>query len=126
MQVLAILRHEEGAVLDPGPLVTLYSELGPRGATRVLDHAMEELAGRLGELMRHADAGHDVALMRGARLLVRMAEQVGMNGFARVAADVIAATRAGDRTALAAILTRLSRIADSSIHAVRHLRKPES
>lgn len=120
--VLAILRHEEGVRLNPDPLVALYSELGERGAERVLFRAIDDLGARLADMLRHADEGQDQPLIRAARLLGKVAEQVGMATLARVAADVARTTEAGDPTAQAATLARLLRIGERSQMAVWDLR----
>ena len=122
MTVLAVLRHEEGVRLDPDPLVALYSELGESGAERVICRAMEELASRLSEMMRHADEGQTEPLIRSARLLGKVADQIGMATLARVATDVVRTTEAGDLTSQAATLARLVRIGDRSLTAVWDLR----
>jgi hypothetical protein len=117
-----VLRHDEGVRLDPDRLVALYSDLGEAGAEQVVCRAMEELAGRLTEIQRFADDGDLLAMTRSARLLVKVAEQIGMLTFARVAGDVLRATAAGDRPAQAATLARLVRIGDRSLNAVWDLR----
>ncbi|WP_413872704.1 hypothetical protein [Albidovulum sp.] len=122
MATLAVLRHDEGVRLDPDRLVALYSDLGEAGAEQVVCRAMEELAGRLTEIQRFADDGDVAAMARSARLLAKVAEQIGMLTFARVAGDVLRATAAGDRTAQAATLARLVRIGDRSLNAVWDLR----
>lgn len=122
MPVLAILRHEEGVRLDPDPLAALYAELGERGAEQVLYRALDEIAARLSDMYRQADEGQDHALIRSARLLAEAAARIGMATMARVAADLIRAATMTDRTAQAAILTRLARIADRSRIAVWDLR----
>lgn len=122
MSVLAVLRHEEGVRLDPDPLVALYSELGENGAERVICRAMEELAARLSEMMRHADEGQIEPLIRSARLLGKVADQIGMATLARVATDVVRTAEAGDLTSQAATLARLVRIGDRSLTAVWDLR----
>ena len=122
MAILAVLRHDEGVRLDPDRLVALYSDLGEAGAEQVVCRAMEELAGRLTEIQRFADDGDIAAMTRSARLLVKVAEQIGMLTFARVAGDVLRATAAGDRPAQAATLARLVRIGDRSLNAVWDLR----
>ncbi|WP_413868274.1 hypothetical protein [Albidovulum sp.] len=122
MAILAVLRHDEGVRLDPDRLVALYSDLGEAGAEQVVCRAMEELAGRLTEIQRFADDGDIAAMTRSARLLVKVAEQIGMLTFARVAGDVLRATAAGDRAAQSATLARLVRIGDRSLNAVWDLR----
>ncbi len=122
MQVLAVLRHEERVRLDPDPLVALYAALGQGGAEKVVCKAVDELAGRLSELLRFADEGQGTALVRSARLLIKVADQVGMATLARVAADLITATERGDFQSQAAILARIVRIGDRSLCAVWDLR----
>ena len=118
VSLLAVLRHEEGVRLNPDPLVALYSELGESGAERVICRAMEELAARLSDMMRHADEGGSDALVRSARLLGKVADQIGMATLAQVAMDVVRTTEAGDLTSQAATLARLVRIGDRSLTAV--------
>lgn len=122
MATLAVLRYDEGVRFDPDRLVALYSDLGEAGAEQVVCRAMEELAARLTEIRRFADEGNPAAMRRSARLLIRVAEQVGMLTFARVAGDVLRATDAGDPAAQAATLARLLRIGDRSLNAVWDLR----
>lgn len=122
MPVLAILRHEEGVRLNPVPLVALYSELGQSGAERVIARAMEELATRLSEMLKHADEGRSDLLIRAARLLSKVADQVGMATLARVAGDVVATAETDDFTAQAATLARLARIGERSLTAIWDLR----
>lgn len=122
MAKLAVLHHDEGVRLDPDCLVALYSNLGEAGAEQVVCKAMEELAARLTEMQRFADEGRTPALVRSARLLIKVAAQIGMLSFARVAGDVVAAANAGDPAGQAATLARLVRIGDRSLNAVWDLR----
>lgn len=122
MATLAVLRHDESIRLDPDRLVALYSDLGETGAERVICRAMEELAARLTEIQRFVDERNAAAMQRSARLLIGVAEQVGMPTFARVAGDVLRTSDAGDVAAQAATLARLVRIGDRSLNAVWSLR----
>ena len=122
MAKLAVLHHEEGVRLNPDRLVALYEELGENGAERVVARAMRELNARLVELQGRAESDDSAALIRSARLLAKVADQIGMSTFARVAADVVAATEANDAVAQAATLARLHRIGDRSLNAVWDLR----
>lgn len=122
VSVLAILRHEEGVRLDPDPLVALYSALGESGAERVIGRAMEELAARLSEMLKHEDEGRSDLLVRSARLLAKVADQIGMATLAAVANDVVTTACAGDQTGQAATLARLVRIGERSLTAVWDLR----
>ncbi|GAB4385533.1 MAG: hypothetical protein Kow0045_11450 [Albidovulum sp.] len=104
--------------IDSARMVSLYAELGERGAGQLIERAMEEMSARLTEIQRHADEGDAEALIKSARLLSKMAEQVGMQSFATVAGDVMKAMRAKDGPGLAATLARLQRIGDRSLSAV--------
>ncbi|MCB2127952.1 MAG: hypothetical protein KDE03_02455 [Rhodobacteraceae bacterium] len=119
---LAILQHDEGVRLDPDRLAALYAELGETGAEAVIAKAMEELSSRLGEVQRLSDHGKPAELARSARLLCKVADQIGMTSFARVADDVRATADAGDHAGQAATLARLVRIGDRSLNAVWDLR----
>ncbi|MGB7260848.1 MAG: hypothetical protein WBC68_02155, partial [Albidovulum sp.] len=112
MARLAVLRHDEGVHLNPDCLVALYSEMGEAGAEQVVRRAMDELAARLTEVQRFADEGNHAALYRSVRLLIKVAEQIGMATFAQVAGDVMRTSEAQDATAQAATLARLIRIGD--------------
>ncbi|SPH24475.1 hypothetical protein DEA8626_03527 [Defluviimonas aquaemixtae] len=122
MAKLAVLRHEEGVRLNPDCLVALYAELGETGAEQIVARAMEELAARLSEIQRHADERNAAGVARAARLLIKVAEQIGMTSFASVAGDVLTTSAAGEAVAQAATLARLVRIGDRSLTAVWDLR----
>lgn len=122
MAKLAVLHHEEGVRLNPDCLVALYAELGEAGAEQVVVRAMEELNARLGEMQRLADAGDADGLARSARLLEKVAAQIGMTSFAGVARDVTRAATKGDAVAQAATMARLMRIGDRSLNAVWDLK----
>lgn len=122
MGKLAVLRLDEGVRLDPDRIVALVSELGEDGAEQAVRRAIEELAGRLTELLRFVDEGDAVAMHRSARRLSKVAEQIGMLTLARIAGDVLRTADAGDVAAQAATLARLVRIADRSLNAVWDLR----
>ncbi len=108
--------------LNPDPLVSLYSELGENGADRVVCRAMEEMAARLSEMQKLADEEALADLVRTARLLSTLGDQIGMATFSRVARDVARAAASGDVTAQAATLARLIRIGERSLTAVWDLR----
>ena len=122
MGEVIVLRPDEGIRLNPERLVALYAELGERGAEAVLARALDEREQRRAERRGHAEAGSGAALERSARLLVKVAEQIGMESFARVAGDVAFCAGARDAIGQAATLGRLSRIGDRSLTAVWKLR----
>lgn len=115
---ISALRHEEGVRLDPDRLGALYAELGHVAAEHVVCRAMEELAIRLTDMQRFAAAGDYEALRRSGRMLAKVAEQIGMTSFARVAASVCDCAARRDVAALGATMARLVRIGDRSLTAV--------
>ncbi len=93
-------------------------QLGAPGAEAVVARAMEELAARLARVERLFSGGDHHELHRAARSMVGIAEQIGMDMFARVAGDVAALTLTHDAAALAATMARLKRIGEGSLMAV--------
>lgn len=115
MPVLAILRHEEVVRLDPDALVALFGELGEGGAERVVHRALTEMSEQLAEIATHFKAARTPELVRCARLLAKIADQVGMATLACVAQDVVRTSEASDQTAQAATIARLGRIGERSL-----------
>lgn len=114
----AALRHDEGVRLEIERLVGLYAEHGHRRAEYIVGRAVEEMAAQIADLQQVADTGPQPALVAASERLMRSAMRVGLTSVARVARDVGQASHAGDRTALAAILARLTRIGDRSLTAI--------
>lgn len=104
--------------LDRSQLEVLYQSLGPVGADKVLNHALEELAVTLARASEQYRAGAFEALRASVRALVAVAQQVGMTLLARVGRDVLALSGGADATALAATMARLERIGEGSLVAV--------
>lgn len=117
MQVLQF-RTTEQVYVDQEQLGTLYAQLGEAGAEDVVCRALEELALRLShsdQLYRETDWS---ALRKNTRSLIAIADQVGMRMLSRVAADVTHCIDMGDRTAVAATLSRLLRIGERSLTTI--------
>lgn len=112
------LRHDEGVRLDPDRLLALYAELGDAAAENVICRAIEELAVRLSDVQRFAQAGDRTALIRAASLLSKVAAQVGMTTLSKVVLDVRDCAKARDTAGLGATLARLVRVGDRSLTAV--------
>lgn len=118
MAQLTRLRPEEPVRLERTRLAAIYASAGEAQAEEIICRAMEELALRLSLMERAYAAGEADALVKGARGLVAIAEQVGMSDIARVAADVAACAQRRDDPALGATIARLMRISDRSLTAV--------
>lgn len=108
----------ENVQLDQSQLETLYRQLGPVGADKVVNHALEELASLLTRLPVDYNDAQMGALSDGARALAAVAQQVGMTKLARVARDVADLAPRHDSNALSAVMARLGRIGDRSLVAV--------
>lgn len=112
------LRPEESVRLNPNRLTELFVQLGNRGAEGVVCRAMEELAVRLADIETAYWQGEFVKVAKGARGLIAIAEQIGLNGLSQVARHVVVTAAQDDPTAISATVARLVRIGDRSLSAV--------
>ncbi|MBU2937265.1 MULTISPECIES: hypothetical protein [Pacificibacter] len=96
----------------------LYAQLGDSGADGVVSRAMEELAVRLAKVDSCYKKGQLEDMKKAARSMIAISEQIGMETFANVAADVNNLATLDDGTALAATVDRLMRIGENSLLAV--------
>ncbi|MCA0273209.1 MAG: hypothetical protein LCH69_14275 [Proteobacteria bacterium] len=122
MATLAVLRHDEGIRVDAGRVAMIYAGRSRRDAEDILQRGIEGLVTRVIRMQQHYDAADRASLVRSARFAVRMADQLGMTSFGLVAEDLIRATEAEDEPAAAATLSRLLRIVNRSVSAIRDLR----
>lgn len=108
--------------LNLARLDDLYAQLGEAGAEDVVCRALEELALRLSHTEQcHRDARLG-EMRKSARSLVAIADQIGMLSLSRVASDVTIAADSSDSVAIAATLSRLLRIGESSLCEVWEMR----
>ena len=118
VEQIRVLEQRERAQLDPDRLEKLYDQLGAAGAEDVVCRALEELAVRLSHTERCYRAGELNDMRKSARSLIAIADQIGMGTLAKVARDVTCCIDMQDRTALAATLSRLLRIGESSLNEI--------
>lgn len=118
MESVAILTHDERVWLDQEILEGMFADLGKLKAEDVVFRAVEELSLRLSTVENAYYEGNSDRILKAAKSIVGVAEQVGMTMLARVARDVVICGQEGDRIALAATLSRLMRIGDSSLAAI--------
>ncbi len=118
MQQIAMLVFEEKVRLESDRLAELYAQLGETGAQDVVCRAMEELAVRLARIDEAFRTGKLSALRKGAKGLIGITEQVGMQRLADVARDVCNCVEQADSVALGATMARLQRVGDRSLTAV--------
>ncbi|WP_082630929.1 hypothetical protein [Roseovarius atlanticus] len=118
MERIILLNQTEVVQLDQGRLEQLYLQLGEAGAEDVVCRALEELAVRLSHTERCYRSDRVQDMRKSARSLIAIAEQVGMSKLARVARDVTQSIDLHDRVAIAATLSRLLRIGETSLHEI--------
>ncbi len=112
---VTILAQTETVRVDSEKLESLYRQLGDVNAEDIVCRAMEELAVRLSQAEKLYRAGQFAELRKTARLIVAIAEQIGMQALSRGAGQVMDCVDLGDGTALAAVLARLIRIGERSL-----------
>ena len=118
MAAISNLQFAERVTIDVDRLSLLLRDLGAAGAARVVDRAVDEIAGRLLVADSAWTGGDFAALARTAQSLIAIADQVGMHLLAHVACDVAGLAGVGDDAALAAAVARLQRVGESSLLAV--------
>lgn len=121
LEMVAVLTQNETIQLDSGKLADLYRQLGENAAEDVVCRAMEELALRLAHTQKLYRRRNRQEMRKSARLIVAIAEQVGMDLLARVSGDVTVCIDQGDEAALAAVVSRLVRIGERSLTEVWEL-----
>lgn len=112
------LTYEERVRLDRDQLEVLYVQLGPAGADKLVNHALEELAVALARVQKNHAAGRVEEVRVGVKSLIAIAQQVGMTTLARVSRDVLDLIDGKDGAAYCASMARLGRIGESSLMAV--------
>ena len=118
MAAVSNLNLAENVQIDADRLMLLLRELGAAGAERVVDRAVDEIAGRL-LLIETSWASADFKTVgRTAQSLIAVADQIGMHLLAHVSCDVAGLAQSGDDSALAASVARLQRVGESSLLAV--------
>ena len=118
MANITTLIFEEQVRLDSDRLAELYVQMGETGAQDVVCRAMEELAVRLAKINESYQSNRARELRKGAKGLIGIAEQIGMQRLAKVARDVCNCVDQNDPLALGATLARLQRTGDGSLTAV--------
>ncbi len=118
VEQVTVLAPLENARLDPDRLDALYKQLGHGAAEDVVCRAMEELAVRLAHIDALFREGDRDDMRKNTRALIAIAEQIGMMGLARVGGHVVDCIDDRDSIALAATLSRLTRLGERSLTAI--------
>lgn len=118
MSAVLKLAYDESVRLDRSQIEVLYQSLGPVGADKVVNHALEEISVTLTQVTRQYHEARLDDLRISVRALIAVAQQVGMMTLARVARDVLELSATHDGAAFGATVARLARIGESSLLAV--------
>ena len=118
MSAVLKIAYDETVRLDRSQLEVLYQSLGPIGADKVVNHALEEISIALTRGLKEYRDGRLDELRATVRAFVAVAQQVGMMTLARVARDVQELSMIHDPAALGATMARLERIGETSLVAV--------
>lgn len=114
---ICVLHLQDRVRQDPGPVSTLYQDMGSGAAEQVIVRVLGELAlttANMAGRVKLQDLGD---MGRQLRRVERMAEQLGLVSYARVAADARLLLERGDGVAFAAVWARLLRVAERSLAA---------
>ena len=123
VEPITMLTHRENAGVNPDRLAELYVELGQAGAESAVCRAMEELSERLHRIHAACEPLNLNTVEKTARSMMGIAEQIGMHKLAQVAGDVQTAAAQGDPVSLAATVSRLLRIGESSLTGIWDLQE---
>ena len=118
MSCVTKINPSEAVAVNNDRLGALYAQMGELSAEDILCRAMEELALRMSHCERLYRTDDHAGLRKSARSLIAIAEQIGMDVLARVAADVTYCIDRKDTVGLAATLNRLMRTGEGSLTAV--------
>ncbi len=121
MGKVTILAQKEAVGVDADKLKALYSQLGDVNAEDIVCRAMEDLAARLAQAERQYRQARMEELRKNARLIMAIADQIGMRLLAQVAGDAVRCIDEGDGIALAAVLARLIRSGERSLTEIWEL-----
>ncbi|WP_127114698.1 hypothetical protein [Shimia sediminis] len=112
------LRPDEHVCLNPDRVVQLKRQLGETAARDVVSRAMRDLALRLEQVQTSYLADQMDEMRKNTRLLLAIADQVGLDTLTMVADDVLSCIATGDQVALAATQMRLMRSGKSSLSEI--------
>ena len=118
MEQICLLRPDEHVCLNPDRVVQLRRQLGDAAAKDLIARAIQDLALRLEHVECHHNAGHMEPMRKGVRLVLAIADQIGLDTLTMVAEDVLACIDSGDQVALDATRARLLRSGKSSLSEI--------
>ena len=116
------LRPKEAIKLDTDRLTELFVRLGPKGAEETICRAMEDLAVLLTDIEGAYWQSDFIAVENAARIVIDVAQKIGLMSLANVALSVVQTIETADATAVSSTVARLGRVGDNSLTAVWDVR----
>lgn len=112
------MRHRERVVIDTTRLDELFQQLGPREAESYVMDRVEEISEHLADFEWQYRQGSLATIAREARVVSKLASDIGLTSLARVVRDLGVSATQDDMVAFRAVWQRLVRIGDRSLAQV--------
>ena len=115
MTEISFILNNEVLQFDPDRIGALECEIGPEATEDMIFEATEALVRHLETARKAYEADAHIEVIRVAREIAQVSENVGMITIARVARDVIYCCEKGDVAAFHATYARLFRVGEGSV-----------
>ena len=115
---ISVLNCSPSIQIDPQPLTSLFVDLGADRAEEAIYRALEDIARRLNELHAARCRCEFADMIRPARRLSGVADQIGLTEVAAASGHVATTAEQGDAIALEATLSRLERAYDGALSRI--------
>lgn len=116
------LRCTDTLHFDPAPLVRLFATKPQSEAEAIVCRVLQELAARLDGVQQGLTKADHAVMLRSARKILIIAEQLGVTEVAVSVGHVITCLRQCDQVALHATVSRLERAFDVAVAEVWNFR----
>ncbi|MDA5092600.1 hypothetical protein O2N63_00665 [Aliiroseovarius sp. KMU-50] len=118
MSAVEHLHQKETVLLDREQLKTLYLQLDPIGADKMVNQSLEDLAVCLAQIKKMHLGGQAEEARHEIRSLLAIARKLGMTTLARICRDALDLVGGSDGIGCQAVLARLNRVGEGSLIAV--------
>lgn len=119
---VVVLRCPDTLQFDPGPLKRLFLEKDPAEAEEMICRILEGIAQRLDALQQGLAACDFPAMLKPARRIGLIADQIGLTEVSIAASHVVNCVTQGDGIALEATIARLERGFDVAVSEIWNFR----
>lgn len=111
------LKMSEDVKIQPKSIKVLQKNLGLEGWQDVIERAVYEMSERLGRLEQAVLNDEVEKIRRISKSLIGISDQVGLDLFSKIAADVVYCSDKNDIAAVYSVTTRLLRVGEASLFA---------